>query len=181
MSEFSGLGAQIAEIVALFARLRIPFALIGGLALATQGVVRATSDVDLLTDERFAEVLERELTGLGYVAIHRSEDVANYQRGAQRLDFLWARRTTARRLLAAAPAVVTPWGTLHAVSAEGLIAFKLQAFVNDPSRGRDLDDIRALLRARRGHLDLDEVRGYFTLFERESLLQELLRDAERSD
>jgi hypothetical protein len=36
---------------------------------------------------------------------------------------------------------------LKVVSAEGLVGFKLQAFVNDPSRTRDLEDIRALVRA----------------------------------
>jgi len=40
-----------------------------------------------------------------------------------------------------------------------LIGFKLQALVNDPSRTRDLEDIRALLRANRGMLDTAELRG----------------------
>lgn len=57
-----------------------------------------------------------------------------------------------------------------------LIGFKLQALVNDPSRTRDLEDIRALLRANRGTLDTAELRGYFRLFDREALLDELLRE-----
>ena len=63
------------------------------------------------------------------------------------------------------------------VSAEGLIAFKLQGFVNDPSRGRDLDDLRALLKANADTLDMAEVRRYFALFEREDLLENLLAQA----
>jgi hypothetical protein len=63
------------------------------------------------------------------------------------------------------------------VSAEGLVGFKLQAFVNDPGRTQDLEDIRALVRANRSKLDMDEVRSYFRLFEREALLDEILREA----
>jgi len=44
----SRLGRQIAEIAAVLNALGIPFALIGGLALASHKVVRATQDVDLL-------------------------------------------------------------------------------------------------------------------------------------
>ncbi|MEY2855334.1 MAG: hypothetical protein RL030_2466 [Pseudomonadota bacterium] len=62
------------------------------------------------------------------------------------------------------------------VSAEGLIGFKLQALANDARRTRDLEDIRALLRANRQTLDQGESRDYFRLFDRESLLDELLNE-----
>jgi len=50
----------------------------------------------------------------------------------------------------------------------------LQALFNDPSRSRDGDDIRALLRAQRGRLNLHEVREYFALFDRQECLDEML-------
>jgi hypothetical protein len=62
------------------------------------------------------------------------------------------------------------------ISAEGLIGFKLQAFVNNPKRTRDLEDIRALLRVNRDTLNIDEVKSYFSLFKRKGLLDELLAD-----
>jgi hypothetical protein len=65
---------------------------------------------------------------------------------------------------------------LHVVSAEGLIAFKLQGFVNNPRRTQDLEDIRALIRANRDTLNLTEVREYFMLFERAALLEEILSE-----
>ncbi len=65
---------------------------------------------------------------------------------------------------------------LRVVSTEGLIGFKLQGIANDPRRTQDLEDIRALLRANRSKLDVAEVREYFRLFDKESLLDELLRD-----
>lgn len=70
----------------------------------------------------------------------------------------------------------TGMGRLRIVGAEGLVAFKLQGYVNDPSRLRDLDDIRAPLRANRATLDMPSVRRYFRIFERETLLDELLAD-----
>ena len=47
--------------------------------------------------------------------------------------------------------------------------------MNYPRRTQDLEDIRALLRANRAALDMAQVREYFRLFEREPLLDELLR------
>jgi hypothetical protein len=60
------------------------------------------------------------------------------------------------------------------VSLEGLIAFKLQGLVNDPRRTQDLEDIRALLRANKGGVDIAMLREYFAIFGREALLDELL-------
>ena len=57
---------------------------------------------------------------------------------------------------------------------EGLIGFKLQGFVNDATRTRDLDDIRALFKIHRASLNMNEVREYFALFDQSELLHELL-------
>lgn len=118
------------------------------------------------------------MTTLGYQCLQRSSDAANYLRGDQRLDFLYAHRPAARQLLHTAPQLNTPFGTLHVVSAEGLIAFKLQGWVNNSRRTQDLEDIRALIRANRGTLNMTEVREYFRLFEREPLLEEILSELE---
>ncbi len=73
-------------------------------------------------------------------------------------------------------ALKTVLGELRVVSAEGLIGFKLQGLANDPRRTQDLEDIRALLRANRSTLDMEEVREYFRLFDREPLLDEFLAE-----
>jgi predicted nucleotidyltransferase len=173
----SRLANQIAEAVAALGAIDARFALIGGLALASHKVVRATQDVDLLVESERADSIEAELLRLGYRCLHRSADAANYLRGDERLDLLYASRPIAKRLLAGARQLETSLGTLKVVSAEGLVGFKLQAFVNDPSRTQDLEDIRALVRANRPTLDIEELRGYFRLFEREALLDEILREA----
>lgn len=165
---------QIKEALAAFSAIKHPPALIGGLALAAHQVIRATEDVDFLVDADDADPLHEKLTGLGYTCIHRSEDAANYIRGDEGLDLLYAHRRIARRLLARAEPRDTVMGRLRVISAEGLIAFKLQAYVNDASRLRDLDDMRALLRRHRATLNMAELREYFALFDRQALLDELL-------
>lgn len=176
MPALSRLGAQIEEIIGTLDAVGARFALIGGLALASHKVVRATSDVDLLTDAGTSEQIDQEMTRLGYRCLYRSAEVANYLRGDQRVDFLFASRPTARRLLDGAVERSTSFGVLRVISAEGLIAFKLQGVVNDPRRTQDLEDIKALLRANRETLHLAEVREYFRLFDREPLLDRLLNE-----
>ncbi|MCC6193484.1 MAG: hypothetical protein IT518_03360 [Burkholderiales bacterium] len=172
----SRLGKQIAEVAAALNGIGAQFALIGGLALAPHKVIRATQDVDLLVEAERADDIDAELSRLGYKSLYRSADAANYARGDERTDFLYASRPIARRLLAKAVELRTPLGALRVVSAEGLIGFKLQGLMNDPLRTRDLEDIRALLRANRATLDMQEVRGYFKHFDREPLLDELLHE-----
>lgn len=167
---------QIREALAAFAGGKTSPALIGGLALAAHQVVRATQDVDFLVDADDADRLHGILLDLGYRCVHRSEDAANYVRGDEGLDLLYAHRPVARRLLEEAEERRTAMGTLRVISVEGLIAFKLQGHVNDPSRVRDLEDIRALLRANRESIDFDEVRRYFKLFDREDLLDQLIAE-----
>jgi hypothetical protein len=167
---------QIKEALAAFVGLKTQPALIGGLALASHGVVRATRDVDFLVDADDADRLHAILLGLGYQCVHRSQDAANYLRGEEGLDVLYAHRPTARKLLSEADERQTGFGRLRVIGAEGLIAFKLQGYVNDPTRMRDLDDLRALLKANAGQLDMDDVQRYFALFDQKDLLEALLND-----
>lgn len=178
MVPVSRLGRQITEITAVLSRIDVSFALIGGLALASHNVIRATQDVDLLVPLEQADDIDTELVRLGYQCLHRSANAGNYGRGGERVDFLYASRPIALRLLADARELTTSLGILRVISPEGLIGFKLQGLVNDPRRTQDLEDIRALLRANRDGLDLAEVRAYFRLFDRESLLDELLRQTD---
>lgn len=176
MVPLSRLGRQIIEVTAAVRTAGARYALIGGLALAPHNVIRATQDVDLLVELEKADGIEAQLLKLGYRCLHRNDDAANYVRGGERVDLLYARRPIARRLLEGAAELSTSLGSLRVISPEGLIGFKLQGLVNDPRRTQDLEDIRALLRANRARLDMVEVREYFRLFNRGSLLDELLHD-----
>ena len=134
----------------------------------------AGSDVDFLVEAEAADRVHDALLDLGYQCLYRSEDAANYVRETEGLDVLYAHRPLARRLLAQASERETPMGRMRIISVEGLIGFKLQGFVNDATRTRDLDDIRALLKIHRASLNMDELREYFALFNKSELLHELL-------
>lgn len=175
MTATSGLGRQIAEVTEMLSDVASSFALIGGLALASYNVVRATQDVDLLVPLDKAEAIDSRLMSLGYRCLHRDSNAGNYVRGRERVDLLYASRPIALRLLGNAREITTSLGVLRVISAEGLIGFKLQGVINDPRRTQDVEDIRALLRANRGRLDLAEVRQYFQLFDKEDLLDDLLQ------
>ena len=174
MTASSSLGRQIAEVTEALGNAGIPCALIGGLALASYQVVRATQDVDLLAPLDMSETIDGMLIQLGYRCLHRDTNAGNYVRNRERVDFLYASRPIALRLLRNARPITTALGPLCVVSAEGLIGFKLQGWVNDALRTQDLEDIKALLRANRSQLDMNEVREYFRLFDKEYLLDELL-------
>ncbi|MCE7903216.1 MAG: hypothetical protein DYH20_11375 [Gammaproteobacteria bacterium PRO9] len=174
MASQSRLGRQLVEILHSLEGIGAAYALIGGLALASYHVIRATQDVDLLTDVNLADAIDREIRKLGYDCIHRTADVANYVRGDQRVDLLFASRPVARELLAQAPEHQTVLGNLRVVGLEGLIGFKIQGLVNDPRRTQDLEDIRALLRNNRTTVNLAVVRSYFRIFDKEPLLDEIL-------
>jgi hypothetical protein len=128
----SSLARQLAEVANALREIDVPFALIGGLALAAHGVSRGTRGVDLLVDADHGDAIDALLRRLSYQCRHRGEDAATCFRGDERLD--------------------------------------------DPRRTQDLEDIRALLRANGPSLDMEEVRDYFRLFDREAQLDELLRE-----
>src|SRR5947207_177463 len=103
MTTASRFGRQIAEVIVTLDKLEVRFALIGGLALASHNVIRATQDIDLLVEVEHADRIEEALAALGYRCLYRSADAANYLRGDERVDLLYASRPIARRLLSDAP------------------------------------------------------------------------------
>jgi hypothetical protein len=151
----SRLGRQLEEVIASLSKADARFALIGGLALASHKVIRATQDIDFLTDSEKAEDIDRELIAIGYRCLHRSADAGNYLRGDERVDFIYASRPAARRLLGDAALLRTTFGEVRVVSTEGLIGLKIQAFVNNPRRTQDLEDIKAVVAANRQALATD--------------------------
>jgi hypothetical protein len=175
MTAASRLGKQLQEVIASLSGVGARFALIGGLALAPHKVVRATADIDLLTAGEKSDDIHQALTELGYKCLQRSMDAANYLRGDERVDLIYAHRPATQKMLRNAPVLNTPFGELRVVSIEALIGLKLQGFVNNPRRTQDLADIRALISANRAEVNLDEVRVYFRTFDRELLLEELLQ------
>lgn len=170
------LRSVLIEIHTALREARIDHALIGGLALAPYGIGRATVDLDLLASGERSDDVDRIVRGRGYECLYRSEDVANYAspvpaRG--RIDFLFARRVHGTAMLERATPREVLGRTIRVVDAADLIGLKVQASSNDPSRRhRDLADIERLLGVE--GVDLERVREYFRLFDREKELDALL-------
>lgn len=97
-------------------------------------MIRATQDIDLLTDSEKAGDIDRELVAIGYRCLHRSPDAGNYLRGDERVDFIYASRPAARGLLSNATSIQTAFGKLRVVSTEGLMGLKIHAFANNLRR-----------------------------------------------
>jgi predicted nucleotidyltransferase len=170
------LRSALIEIHTALRGAHIDHALIGGVALAAHGAARATVDLDLLVDGTRAADIDRLLEERGWRCLHRSQHAANYaseDAAKGRIDFLFAQRAYGKAMLARATAVPVLGETVRVVDASDLIGLKVQASTNDASRRhRDLADIEQLLRV--AAVDLDRVREYFRLFDREKELDALL-------
>ena len=91
------------------------------------------------------------------------------------MDFLFARRAYCRAMLERAAVLEVLGGRLRVVDASDLVGLKVQSSSNDPTRRhRDLADISWLLD--HTSLDMDRVREYFRLFDREKELDVLLAE-----
>ena len=80
--------ANLLKILKAFRRLKIPFALAGGHAVAAWGVVRATRDIDFLaavSHERIIELV-KELKKAGFKADYRIGDEGDPVRGVIGLE-----------------------------------------------------------------------------------------------
>ncbi|MEE9280618.1 MAG: nucleotidyl transferase AbiEii/AbiGii toxin family protein [Myxococcota bacterium] len=168
------------QVVTVLGEAQVQHALIGGLALAAHGAGRATQDIDFLVDGARSSDVHSLMERLGYRALHRSENAANYASDANergRVDFLFALRPYAKAMLARAESQrLFPSDPLEVrvVDAADLIGLKVQSSSNDASRHRiDMADIVRLLRGG-GDVDMQRVREYFRLFEREKELDGLL-------
>jgi hypothetical protein len=180
--EACGVSRLVQQLLALLDALRaqgVRHAAIGGVAVVAHGVVRATQDLDFLVDADDLPQVEQVMSSLGFRCLHKGPDAVNYVSADLRVDFLLARRAPTRELLASSRSLRAFDHDLPVVGVEGIIGLKLQALVNDPRRQQDLVDMRALMKVHRKDLDLERLRSYFRLFEREAMLEELLQEVDR--
>lgn len=164
-------------LLALAAALKsagIDHALIGGLALAPRGFPRGTKDVDFLIHENAIESVRALMRARGAEPIQEDAEFSTYLDGGIRADFQHARREISQGMLARAEPVPFDGTPIPVLQAEDLIGLKVQASYSNPSRLQDLIDIERLLGANGSKLDLDRVRSYFKLFDREKDLDRAL-------
>ena len=162
----------------------IDFALSGGLALSTMDVVRFTKGIDFIVHEEDKEAVESIMTELGYKKQKFSTDeIVSYWSPLKvfgQVDFLLARRKYTRAMMRNADLKPVFGGELqvNTVRPEDLIGLKVQAISNDPENRYLIDkpDIQRLLKLHRDKMDMELVREYFRVFEKEELLDEWLQE-----
>jgi hypothetical protein len=164
----------------------VAVALSGGLALSTMGLFRFTRDIDFLLPVDNAEVVDRIMVDLGYEKQDFSTpEIVSYRSPLKvlgQVDFLLAKRAYTKAMLQRAKVVPVLNGalTVRTLLPEDVIGLKVQAIANDPGNRYAIDapDILQLLSLHRGSLNMELVREYFRIFEKEDLLDEWLRPAE---
>jgi predicted nucleotidyltransferase len=170
-----------------FKEHKIKFALIGGFALYAAGHQRTTEDIDFLVALEDMPKVKALLLSVGYESIHENKDVSNFVgklKELGRVDFLHAHRTYSKKMLERATERVILKKALRVkvLIPEDLIGLKVQSSVNDPRRyHQDMADIESLIRIHKGKLDMDLIKEYFHLFDKDKELDEIvtrLDDAE---
>jgi hypothetical protein len=141
---------------------QVAYALIGGLGVALRGPIRATRDIDLLVNIpqlKLPGVLNA-LAQAGFrldvpqaIGVWNRDNLLDFAYGSVRVDWLKPVLPAFEHILARARWEQLGDQRLRVADAEGLLLLKLIAF-----RARDQEDIKGILAANSGVLDLDWVR-----------------------
>ncbi len=140
----------------------IEHALIGGLALATLGINRATADVDFLIDGIDKEKAKKVLINSGFKLKFETKEVLQFE-GIGFLDILLANRPLSKEMLKAAK--IFPEINIKCLGPEDIIGLKIQAYKNNPKREfQDKADIQSLIE-KHENLNWNKIKQYADLFD----------------
>lgn len=175
----------MADVARILAARGVRYAVIGAMAAAVHGVVRASLDADAVValQIREAQALQQTLIEMGYAANLRIGDVDDpipglleiKDRHGNRVDLLVGLRGMDPELLSRTRQVSLADAVLDIVGREDFIAMK--AFAGGPV---DLADARAVIELDRESLDLELLRRLAQRFGRDAarVLEELIGDAD---
>lgn len=183
--------AALRPVVAVFGRLGIPYQIGGSVASSTFGHARSTLDVDVVADVRseHADPIAASLRGTYYVdadlirdAIrHRSCFNVIYLPAYFKVDVFvpkdtpYERQAFARSVQAELRAGGDS-GTFPFTTPEDVVLHKLRWSIEAGGSERQWADLRGLLRAQRGRLDLDYLRRWARELQASELLEQALAD-----
>lgn len=86
--EKSAVHKSLGKITSKLEELKIPYAVVGGMALFSHGVRRFTEDVDILVTSEGLAATHRELDGLGYVPPFKGSKQLRDAETGVRIEFL---------------------------------------------------------------------------------------------
>ena len=147
----SAVHETLQEIARRLESLRIPYAVVGGMALFLHGFRRFTEDVDVLVTAEGLRAVHANLIGLGYVPMFQgSKNLRDAARGV-RIKFLIAGGFPGdgkpKPVAFPDPAGVSV--EIHGIrclALERIIELKLASGMSNPGRIRDLGDVQELIR-----------------------------------
>lgn len=131
--------------------LKIPYAVVGGMALFEHGLRRFTEDVDILVTRDDLKKIHHELDGLGYVPPHRNSKHLRDTELGVKIEFL----TTGDYPGDGKPKPVSfpdprsasvELGGISYVNLPILVELKLASGMTNPSRLKDLADVLELIK-----------------------------------
>ena len=131
--------------------VNIPYALVGGLALAAHGFVRMTQDVDILMTREGLKTFKEKFEGRGYVSAFAGAQKTFRDTETQvRIEILvtgdYPGDGKPKPVAFPDPSVVfTERGGMRIISIEKLIELKLASGMSAPHRLRDLADVQDLI------------------------------------
>ena len=162
-----------------FNRHKVNYAIIGGLALPSAGVTRATIDIDMLVLIDDKEKVKTVLKKKGYELRYETIDILNFfgtETNQGRIDFIVAHRKHARAILQRAKEfTILGHDKVKVVTIEDQIGMKVQSSSNDKERYfKDMSDIELIIRNNKDKINIDLIREYFKLFNREQDLEKIL-------
>jgi len=151
---FSGRGDLYKTLQNLTERLDqagIPYALIGGMALAQHGFVRMTEDIDILLRPEDLERFKAQLLGRGYVlAFSGANKTLRDTETGVRIKVITGDEYPGDGLPKPVafpdPATAAAMGDFQVISLEKLIELKLASGMTAAHRRRDLADVQDLIR-----------------------------------
>jgi len=169
-------------LITRFQKKDIDFVLTGGLALSTMGIFRFTKDIDFLVYEESKEAIHEIMMDLAYQKQEFStEEIISYLspiKALGQVDYIFARRKYTKAMMQRAKKSPVFDGKfkLKTILPEDLIGLKVQAISNDPANRLPVDapDIQRILQIKIDEIDMELVRMYFELFNKEDLLDEWL-------
>ena len=142
---------SLRDITGRLRELRIPYAVMGGMALVAHGYLRTTEDVDILVTEDGLNVIHESLLGLGYRLLFEGSKNLRDTRTGVRIEFVVAGGYPGD---GKPKPVAFPNPTEVAAEIDGiryvrlatLIELKLASGMTNPGRVRDLGDVQELIR-----------------------------------
>lgn len=165
----------------------LKYAEIGGFALESAGVIRATMDIELLVLADDKSKIKSIMLVHDYELVFESEEVITFIGTIEslgRVDFLLAHRKYTLAMLERAQKKSVLQGSteIYVVEPEDLIGLKIQAITNDRHRYyQDMADIQMIIRNKYTILDFDRIREYFELFDKLDDYNKLTNDIKNAE